>query len=101
TNYVKENIEFSLILNENTPEQKALDYQKRLNAQPFVKSSEYISKEDAAKRYTEEYGDNFQDLLDANPLYASIEVKLNADYANPDSVTKVESVVKQNPIVSE
>lgn len=101
TNYVKESIEFTVILNDNTPEQKAVEFQKQLSGQPFVKSAEYVSKDEAAKRYTEEYGDNFRDLLDSNPLYASIEVKLNAAYANPDSVAKVESFVKQNAAVSD
>lgn len=101
TNYVKESITFSIILNDNTSEQKAVELQKQISTQPFTRSSEYISKEEAAKRYIEEYGDNFQDLLDANPLYASIEVKMNAAYANPDSVAKIESMVKQNPSVAE
>ncbi len=101
TNYVKESIAFSIILNDNTSDQKAIEFQKQIAAQPFVKSSEYISKDEAAKRYIEEYGDNFSDLLDANPLYASIEVKLNAAYANPDSVAKIETIVKQNLSVAE
>lgn len=101
TNYVKESIAFSVILKDNTSNQEAVEFQKQLNTSVFVKSSEYISKDEAAKKYIEEYGDNFQDLLDANPLYASIEVKLNAAYANPDSVIKIESIVKQNPAVSE
>ena len=66
--------------------------QKSLDALPFIKSTEYISKEQAAKELEEELGENPETFLGFNPLQASIEVKLHSEYANPDSLQVIEKI---------
>lgn len=99
--YVKENISFSIILKDNQKEADIKKMQKTLDAMPFIKSTEYISKEQAAKELEEELGENPETFLGFNPLQASIEVKLHSEYANPDSLQLIEKKIKNYTTVSD
>jgi len=93
--YVKENINLSIILDNNIGKQNQEHLQNYLLGAPYAKSVEYISKEDALKDHIASLGENPEEFLGYNPLMASIEVKLNAAYANNDSVNKIETRLKQ------
>src|SRR5574344_2396098 len=56
--YVKENISFSVVLKDNVSDSEIRQMQKNMESQPFIKSAEYISKEQAAKELEEELGEN-------------------------------------------
>lgn len=99
--YVKENISFSIVLKDNQKEADIKRMQKKLDALPFIKSTEYISKEQAAKELEEELGESPDAFLGFNPLQASIEVRLHSEYANPDSLQKIETAIKKYTSVSD
>jgi cell division transport system permease protein len=101
SDYVKENIGISIILKEGVKEVEIRRLQKDLDATPYVKSTEYISKEEAAKKLQEELGEDFIDFLGYNPLLASIDVYLFADYANVDTIAEIESKIGRFPEVKE
>ncbi len=101
SNYVKENIGFSVILKDQVKEVDIVKFQKSLDAAHFVKATEYVDKERAAKELTADLGEDFVDFLGYNPLLASIEVRLNAEYANPDSLIWIETELLKNPKVKE
>ena len=101
SDYVKENITFSLVLKDNQKEADIKKMQKQLDHLPFIKSTEYISKEQAVKELEMELGENPETFLGFNPLKASIEVKLKSEYANPDSLPKIERYIKQYTSVSD
>lgn len=92
--YVKENINLSIILDDEVGTQNAQRIENYLLASPYAKSVQYISKEDALKDHIKSLGENPEEFLGYNPLKASIEVKLNAGYANNDSVKMIESKLK-------
>lgn len=98
---VKENIGFSVILKENVKEADILKLQKNLDATRFIKSTEYVSKEKAAKNFQQELGEDFVNFLGYNPLLSSIDVKLYADYANPDSIAMIEKQLQRYEAVKE
>ena len=98
---VKENIGFSVIMKEGIKEADILRLQKNLDATRYVKSTEYITKERAAKEFQVEYGEDFVNFLGYNPLLSSIEVKLYARFANADSVAMVEKDLKNLEQVKE
>lgn len=99
--YVKENISFSIVLKDNQKEGEIKKMQKTLDALPYIKSTEYISKEQAARELEEELGENPETFLGFNPLQASIEVKLHSEYANPDSLRSIEKKIKNYTSVSD
>lgn len=94
--YVKENINFSIVISDDMKERDILRLQKSLNNEPFVKSTEYISKKQALEEQTEAMGTDPQEFLGYNPFSASIEVKLKSDYANADSIAKIEKQIRRN-----
>lgn len=99
--YMRENLSFSLILKDNIEETGILQTQKELEKMSFIKSTLYISKEDAAKEMTEELGEDPRIFLGFNPFNPSIEIKLNSEYINPDSLQIVEQKLKSYANISE
>ena len=89
--YVKENIGFSVFLKEQAKEADIYRLQRTLDAEPYVRSTRFIDKEDAIKEFTEELGEDFVGFLGFNPLSSSIDVKLDARYANNDSISSIET----------
>jgi Cell division protein len=99
--YVRENINFSILISDDMPEPDILNMQKDLNKQPFVKESTYISKEQALREQSAAMGTDPEEFLGYNPFTASLEVKLNSAYANSDSIAKIEKKIKQNTNIKE
>jgi cell division transport system permease protein len=98
---VKENIGFNIELKDNVREADIQQFRKILDAKKFVKSTEYITREQAAIETQKVLGEDFISFLGFNPLPASIKVKLNASWANPDSIVKIEADLKKYPQINE
>ena len=94
--YVRENINFSVLLNDDMKEAEAIRFQKQLEEEPFVKQATYISKAQALKEQTEAMGTDPAEFLGYNPFTASIEIKLNAAYANSDSLSWIQEKLLDN-----
>ena len=99
--YVRENINFSVLISDDMKEADILKLQKRLDKEPFVTQTEYISKKQALKEQTEAMGTDPEEFLGYNPFTASIEIKLHSDYANSDSIAKIEKLIKKNTNIQE
>lgn len=99
--YVKENINFSVLISDDMKESDILKLQKKLDKETFVKQTEYISKKQALREQTEAMGTDPQEFLGYNPFTASIEIKLHSDYANSDSIAKIEKLIKKNTNIQE
>lgn len=99
--YVKENLGFTVLINDNAREAEVIRLQKVLNAAPYVRMAEYITKDQAAEDLKDELGEDFVDFLGYNPLLASIEVKLAAAWASPDSMARIEAEINTFPQVKE
>lgn len=101
SDYVKENLKFTVYLEDNVREVDILLIQKNLDAKKYVKETEYITKEQAAVEFQEELGENFIDFLGFNPLIPSIDVRLYAEYANSDSIRVIEQDLRIFPQINE
>jgi cell division transport system permease protein len=97
--YVEDKVGVVADLDDNFPDTELNDLQIRLAAMPEVRSVEYVSKDEALRRYREERSAQGQpDLttfLQDNPLPASLEVKLRRpdDYRTVASFLGAESIV--------
>ena len=98
---LKENIGIQIILNENAKEADIQHLTKMLDISDYVKSTEFITKENAAKRLQEDLGEDFIDFLGYNPLLPSINVHVKAAYANTDSLSTIEKKLAANKLVKE
>ena len=101
--FVKENIGFEIVMKSNAKESSIINLKDELSKKDYVKSVEYISKEDATNRMKEDLGEDFLQWLGdvENPLLPSIDVRFVADYANADSMAMVEKWVDDKTIVKE
>lgn len=103
SNYIKENIGFEIIMKDGVKEVDIVYLQKQLDINPGIKSTEYITKEEATQRLTNVLGEDFTGFIedDENPLLPSIDVRFNADWANNDSIMTMEKFVLENASVKE
>lgn len=101
TDYFRESLSFSVMLDDNAKEADIRMLQKDLDAKQYIKSTEYVSKEEAAVKMKEELGEDFIDYLGDNPLPPSIDVYLVSEYTAPDSVAKIEKYILGYPFVRE
>ena len=99
--YVKENVGFTIMLKDGVNEIENLKFQKILDASDFVKNTTFITKEEATQNLKADLGEDFIDFLGYSPLLNSIDVKLNADYANTDSLQRITNELLENNNVFE
>jgi len=99
--HVKENIGFSIIMNEGVKEARIMELKKTLDASDFVKYTEYITSDEAAKELQNDLGEDFIGFLGYNPLLPSIDLRLNAQYANVDSLKVIEKHLLENHDIKE
>jgi cell division transport system permease protein len=101
SDYFRESLSFSVMLDDDAKEADIRMLQKDLDAKAYVKSTEYISKDEAAVKMKEELGEDFISFLGDNPLPPSIDVYLLSNYTHPDSVAKIEKYILLYPFVKE
>jgi len=99
SNYLKENIGMTIMLKEGTNDVETAKFQKIVDGSYFVKSSYFVSKEEATINLEKELGEDFVSFLGYSPLLASIDVKLYADYTNNDSLLIFKSELMENSCV--
>lgn len=95
---IKENVRVSLFLPESMNEVESIQLQKKLETEPFVKYAEYVSKDQAKDEFLTLSGEeeDFEELLGFNPLPASINLYLKAEYANADSISMIRQTIDTN-----
>ena len=101
SNYVKENIVLNIIVDEGAKETDVLQFQKELNANPAIKTTQYVNKEMAARNLTNDLGEDFVNFLGYNPLLSTVDVYLKANYANNKSIDTLKASIAKNPVVKE
>lgn len=98
---VRENLGCSIIIKDQSNSADISRLKKILDARPYVYSTEYISKERAAEEFKRDLGEDFEAVLGYNPLRPSIEMKLQPQYANVDSIEKLIPILLQEEIIQE
>lgn len=101
SNFVKENMSFSVMLSNDISDTEITRLRNSLDAQPFVKSSRFISKEEAKDQLIKDLGEDPEELLGYNPAQDCIEIFLNSEYANSDSISVINQVIRRESNVSD
>lgn len=100
SNNLKENVSFTVYLMDGTLEEDALNLEKELKKNANVKSTQYISSEQAAKIMNEVMGENHLEVLGAvNPYAASIVVNLKAESLNYTTIKRFITSLEAKDIV--
>ena len=97
----KEQIAMTVFFKEEAHDTILKNFATELKTAKYVKSSVFVSKEDAAKVHTEIIGEDFMTFLGANPLQNSFDIHLKADYIDANNIRKIESKLRENPMISD
>lgn len=101
SNHIKENVGFQVVLKDTTSAAELDILKQEISSSPFTKQVDYISKDEAAQKLQKDLGEDFISFLGYNPLLSSLDVKLNPDYANVDSLAGFEKDILQKHFVKE
>lgn len=80
-------IEMQVFVSEGMSSTKTVELKEKLENVNSVKSVEYLSKEDAKRRFIEETGEDFEKILELNPLPASFIIRFDSDSLNSAGLT--------------
>lgn len=101
SDYVKENIEISLIIRPEADSLQTAALLAKITSLETVKSARVVSKEEAAEVLKKELGEDFVSFLGYNPLSPSIDIRLNAAYAEETAIAAFTGSMRLEPIVAE
>jgi len=101
SDYVKENMEVSVIMKPGVSEDEALAFQESLDQECFVKATSFVSREQGEQEMMEMLGEDFMDVFEESPIPISIDMTLNADYVSSDSLEVVKNHLLAEDVVDE
>lgn len=101
TEHFKEKVVLTIFLKDNAKSNDVEILKGELKKADYTKSIVYISKKEAAEKYSEDIGENFLEFLGENPLKNAIDVSLNSEFVNPEEMEKIEKQLVIRSIVEE
>jgi cell division transport system permease protein len=99
--HFKENVGFQIYLKDTASSAQTDGLVQEISNSNYAKSVTLINKEQAAEKLKIDLGEDFVSFLGRNPLLNSLEVKLNANYANTDTLLIIEKALLQKPYIKE
>ena len=100
-NHFKEEVVITLFLKNDTSNDQIENLRNSLIKEIFTRKIVYISKDDAAKFYAEDLGEDFVNYLGTNPLKNSIDIYLNPGFVTPEKMGEIAERFKDNSYVFE
>ena len=99
--HLKQEMTLEVVLKESISETQLSALRRGIEASPYCTVCKYISKDDALKDMTKAMGTDPSQFLEYNPFYASLTVRLEADYACNDSLKVIEKQISAKEGVRE
>ncbi|WP_299249898.1 ABC transporter permease [uncultured Lacinutrix sp.] len=84
--HFKEQVTVTIFLKDTAKDVETKQLEKSLAMADYVKSTTFVSKEQAAEFMKAESGEDFMDFLGSNPLKNSIDVNLKADFVTSEKL---------------
>jgi len=100
-NLFKEQVAMTLFLKDDLTKDNIEKLRESLVAEDFTREIVYITKEEAAKFYSKEIGEDFLNFLGTNPLKNGIDIYLKASHVTPEKMEALEKKFQENVFVSE
>ncbi|KUO65680.1 MAG: cell division protein FtsX [Lutibacter sp.] len=101
TKHFKEKVAITVFLNDNAKDKDVETLQAELKKAEYAKTVTYISKDEAAKIYSADIGENFLEFLGENPLKNAIDISLKSEFVTPEIMAGIEKELVLRNIVSE
>ena len=100
-NHVKEKVAFTLFIKDKVTQKQIKSFRESLLKETFTKKAIYTSKTQAAKKYSEEIGEDFLQFLGNNPLKNGIDIYLKAAFVTPEKMQDLETRFLKNAFVAD
>ncbi|CAL2102767.1 Cell division protein FtsX [Tenacibaculum sp. 190130A14a] len=100
-NHFKEKVVMTLFLKDSIDKKELVKLQKEVTAKPFTNKIAYITKEQAAKAYKKDLGEDFLQFLGDNPLKDGIDIYLKAAFVTPEKMQEIEQQFENNTLIAE
>lgn len=100
-NYFKGSVQIHAFIREGTPQKDIDSLRNEINTRPYARNVEYVTKEMARDKFIGDGNEDWNKVLDYNPLPASIDFFLQPQYVNKDSIGSIIADVQRHFIVSE
>ncbi|MBL4605482.1 MAG: ABC transporter permease [Flavobacteriaceae bacterium] len=100
-NHFKEEVVVSLFLKNDVSKAQIESLKTSLTKEEFTREVLYTSKEEAAKLYSKDLGEDFVSYLGTNPLKNSIDIYLKPDFVQPEKMLVISEKFKKNAFVFE
>jgi cell division transport system permease protein len=101
TEELKEDIKLQVYLRRSATQADVDSLLQYIKSRPYTQTVEYIDKETAKKQWIEKGETDFQELLDENPLPASIDFNLKSAYVQKDTIAAIKADLEQRQLVIE
>lgn len=101
SNYFKENITVTAVLNVEAGDSDAEILADELKDRHFVKNVRIITKEDGVREMKRLLGEDFLDVFESNPIPVSLELQVDAAYISTDSLAVIEAGLMEIPVVDD
>ena len=100
-NYFKENVEVGAYLRGDVNAKDSAALMDYISTKPYVREIEFVTKESAREKYLGDGNENWDKVLDANPLPNSINFKVKQEYMNSDSLAAIQADLQQQTYISD
>ncbi|WP_299709932.1 permease-like cell division protein FtsX [uncultured Tenacibaculum sp.] len=100
-NHFKQEVVMSLFFKDDVAKEQIESFRESLGKEAFTRELYYISKEDAAKTYSKDLGEDFLDFLGTNPLKNGVDLYLNADYVTPEKMEELRAKFEKNDFIAD
>ncbi|MFT3676277.1 MAG: permease-like cell division protein FtsX [Chitinophagaceae bacterium] len=100
-NYFKENVEVIASLRGDLNPKDSVALMDYVSTKPYVRNIQFVTKEEAKKRYLSDGNESWDKVLDYNPLPNSINFKVKKEYMNKDSLQAIRADLEQQTYVSD
>jgi len=97
--HVKENVVLSVVMKDDITNEEVERTKRLLTAAPYCLDYRFISREEALQEHIANLGEDPSVFLGYNPLTDAFEMRLQAAYAHSDSITQIESGLRNLPYV--
>lgn len=101
SNDFKENIPMSVYFKDEANDSLLNAFDTELKNAKYIKSYDFVTKDEAAKNNPDIVGKDFMEFLGFNPLLNSFDIHLKSEYVNKAEITKIENNIKRNANVSD
>jgi|TARA_B110000093_G_C12961257_1_gene407392 cell division transport system permease protein len=101
SDHFKEQVAVTVFLNDSAKKKDIQKLQSDLEKKEYTKAVIFTSKENAAKEYSEDIGEDFIEYLGKNPLKNAITVFVKSDFVTPEKMSEIDKVISKNKFVFE